>query len=454
MSLITSFFTAVWTRLLIVGDALVGLAKLIGIGITSLTGKGDSYGDRLKNALTAPDGQRLVFAVLRAFLPNLVLSRKLVASYDNNGTALVTRFEDVKEVIARDGDFEVVYAPRMIEITAGQNFFLGMQDTPDYTRDVSNMRIAVRRTDLPAIVQPIAAKRAAELVAAARGRIDVPHDLTLRVPAQLMDVYFGTPGPSEAKMIEWTTVMFWYLFIDLAADAALDKRALLAAQECRAYLDEAIQKRKAAPTSADDVLNRCLAMQKAGLPGMDDLGIRNNLIGLLIGAVPTTSKAAIQALDVLLDRPEALAGAQRAAQADDDALLARHIFEGLRFSPVNPVIYRRAVRDTIVAAHTFRARAIPKSTMVMAGNFSAMFDRLKVDDPASFRTDRPWDNYILWGDGLHTCFGAHINQVLIPAILKPLLKQKGLRRAAGPAGQVDTQGTPFPAHLTLEFDAA
>ena len=32
---------------------------------------------------------------------------------------------------------------------------------------------------------------------------------------------------------------------------------------------------------------------------MDDLGIRNNLIGLIIGAIPTTSKAAIQALDQL-----------------------------------------------------------------------------------------------------------------------------------------------------------
>jgi cytochrome P450 len=82
-----------------------------------------------------------------------------------------------------------------------------------------------------------------------------------------------------------------------------------------------------------------------------------------------------------------------------------------------------------------------------------MFDRLKLTQPGKFRTDRPWDDYILWGDGLHTCFGAHINKVLIPAILKPLLKQQGLRRAPGPAGQIDTQKTPFPVHLSLEFEA-
>jgi cytochrome P450 len=276
----------------------------------------------------------------------------------------------------------------------------------------------------------------------------------LRVPTQLLDVYFGTPGPSEREMIAWTTDMFWYLFIDLSADPTLDKRALQSAAQCRTYLDGVVRDRKARPSSADDVLNRCLTMQAAGLPGMDDLGIRNNLIGLVIGAVPTTSKAAVLALDQLLERPDALAGAQRAARADDDALLARHIFEALRFNPVNPVIYRRANRDTVVAAGTLRARKIRQFTMVLAANYSAMFDRLKLYDPESFRTDRPWDSYILWGDGLHTCFGAHINQVLIPAILKPLLQQKGLRRAPDASGQIDTGGTPFPVHLRLEFDAA
>jgi cytochrome P450 len=195
-------------------------------------------------------------------------------------------------------------------------------------------------------------------------------------------------------------------------------------------------------------------MQVAGLPGMDDLGIRNYLIGLLIGAVPTTSKAAVQALDQLLDRPDALAAAQHAARSDDDALLGRHIFEALRFNPVNPLIYRRATNDTVIARNTFRALAIPKSTMVLAVNLSAMFDRLKLTDPGSFRIDRPWDDYILWGDGLHTCFGAYINMVLIPAILKPLLKQQGFRRAAGAAGQIDMEGAPFPAHLKLQFDPA
>jgi cytochrome P450 len=452
MARIAGLFRTLWIRLLIVVLGLAALGRLIGIALASLVGLSGTVASRLAARLTAADGQRIVCDVARAFLPNLVFARKLVAAYDNGGTALVTRFDDVKDVLRRDDDFEVVYGPRMMRITDGANFFLGMQDTPAYTRDVSNMRLAVRRDDVPVIVQPFAAQRAAALVGALPGRIDVPQDLTLRVPAQLLGAYFGTPGPSEPEMIAWTTIMFWYLFIDLAADPDLDTRALAAAASCRAYLDATIQARKAAPTEADDVLNRCLALQRAGMPGMDDTGIRDNLIGLVIGAVPTTSKAAVQALDQLLLRPDALAGAQRAARADDDALLARHVFEALRFNPVNPVIYRRATRDAVIAPNTLRAVSVPKSTMVLASNLSAMFDRLKVDDPTRFRVDRPWDNYILWGDGPHTCFGAHINQVLIPAILKPLLARRGLRRVAGDLGQIDTEGTPFPVHLWLEFE--
>ena len=71
--------------------------------------------------------------------------------------------------------------------------------------------------------------------------------------------------------------------------------------------------RKANPNPKDDVLGRYLALQAAGMPGTDDLSIRNNLLGLIVGAIPTTSKCCAHALDQLFDRPEALQGAKDAA---------------------------------------------------------------------------------------------------------------------------------------------
>jgi hypothetical protein len=58
---------------------------------------------------------------------------------------------------------------------------------------------------------------------------------------------------------------------------------------------------------------------------------------------------------------------------------------------------------------------------------------------------------MLWGYGMHTCFGAHINRSVMPAILKPLLAKPGLRRAPGNAGRIDGGGTPFPQHFSVEW---
>ncbi|GEO98794.1 cytochrome P450 [Methylobacterium haplocladii] len=454
MSLVANLFRALAVRLGALMAALGALARLAVIGGRAASSGTGTVGDRLKGALSEPAAQRLAFTALRGLLPNLLIGTRFITSYENTGTAIVTRFGDVKEVLARDGDFAVVYGPRMRMITGGRDFFLGIDDTPDYTRDVSVMRLAMRREDVESVVRPFAARRAAERVADTPGRIDVPAELSLRVPAELVGSYFGTPGPSRQDMIDWTTILFWYLFIDLNADPDVDARAVEAAGRLRAYLDATIARRKAgSPEPRDDVLGRCLALQASGTPGTDDLAIRNNLVGLLIGAVPTTSKAACQALDQLLDRPDALASAQRAARANDDAALAAHVFEALRFNPVNPLIYRRARREATIARATLRALTVPAGTMVLAANLSAMFDPLKLAAPEEFRTDRPWDDYILWGDGLHTCFGAQVNHALIPTILKPLLQKPCLRRAAGPAGRIDPGKTPFPVHFVVEFDA-
>ncbi len=100
--------------------------------------------DGLKKHLT--DHPEPVFPILRRIKPIVLLKN----------FALVTRYEDVQEVLARDDVFQVPYAEKMEIITGGQNFFLGMQKSPDYDRDVSNMRSAMRRDDMARIASIVA----------------------------------------------------------------------------------------------------------------------------------------------------------------------------------------------------------------------------------------------------------------------------------------------------------
>jgi len=448
---VENFFVAIWCTLLVWGQGLWAILQLIGIAIKAAFA-GGGIKKNLAAAFALVPTQRLVLSVLRAFVPNLVLKRQIVKAYDNTGTVVVTRNEDCLDVLNRNDDFEVVYGSRMVKLTEGKNFFLGMQPGWDYTRDTSAMHLAMRMSDVPVAVGPRASELATKLVTDSDGKIDIVPGLTLQVPWDMTNTYFGVGGPDAASMQDWTTTLFWYLFEDLGADPTFDAKAMDYAGKMRDYLDGAIKKRKAKPTKSDDVLNRCLALQKAGTPGMDDLGIRNNLLGLLIGAIPTIAKASCFALDELLNRPDQLRRAQTAAARDDDAAMAQFIWEALRFNPHNPVVYRRATRDAVIAPSTLRARKAPKGSIVFATTLSAMFDPLVIPEPSVFRADRPWSQYIIWGYGMHTCFGASINQAVIPAILKPLLAQKNLRRAPGAAGQIDMGGTPHPQHFHLEFD--
>src|SRR5262249_29410308 len=209
-----------------------------------------------------------VFAVLRRLKPVLIVKN----------TALVTRYEDVQEVLARDSVFQVTYKEEMEVIGAGSNFFLGMQSTPEYERDQSHMRTVIRRQDLPARVVPFVAKTAESLISASGGHLDLVGQLGRVVPMRLIATYFGCPATSEEDLARWSTVMFQYLFTDQENDPAVDAAARVAGEKARAWLDQVIAERKKQAAQLDDVVGRCLALQNAGVPGMDDQSIRNNLL--------------------------------------------------------------------------------------------------------------------------------------------------------------------------------
>jgi len=396
---------------------------------------------RLKTA--ALQNPEPLFAVLRSIKPIL-----LVKNY-----AIVARFEDVQEVLSRDDVFQVTYREKMEIVEGGSNFFLGMQNSPEYERDVSHMRAAIRREDVGTIIAPFVQETARRQVMNANGRLDVVTQLGQLVPVRLIAEYFGCPPQSEVELADWATAIFQFLFVDLDDDPAVGQAARDAAGKTRSYLDQAVGARKAHPNPKDDVLGRCLAMQQIGLPGMDDLAIRNNLLGLIVGAIPTTSKCCAQALDELLKRPPEFAAAQAAAVAGDDALLARYVFEALRFNPNNPALFRVTGQDYPLAKGHIHGVTIPRGTTVVALTQSAMFDERKVDQPGEFRIDRPAYIYMHFGYGLHNCFGRYINQVQIPGILKPLLACKALARAPGDAGKLVYRG-PFPASLNVTFESA
>lgn len=367
--------------------------------------------------------------------------------------ALVTRYDDVCEVLGAHDAFSVELYARKMEALTGP-FILGLDDAALYRHDHTILRAAVRPADLPWI-SSFVAETAEELLDNADGRIDVVQGFADLIAHRTLGTYFGTPGPDAATFVGWTRLLFQEIFINVRDDPDLWRSSKAAAEAACAYMDGAIAERKQALADGaaprDDVLDRLLALQGKDQPSLDDLAIRINLVGLAIGWLPTASKALSLAMEELLNRPEELAGAQRAALADDDAAVRAYVWEALRFRPQNSGLLRKCTVERTLAAGTARQETIREGVIVYAATQSAMNDEQVFSEPERFRVDRPEADYLHFGHGLHTCFGEPINRVQLPQMAKALLRRPGLRRAEGRAGKL-SWNMLFPKGLTLAFD--
>ena len=90
----------------------------------------------------------LIFRIARNTVPILIVTFK------GKRFALVTRFDDVAEVLTHPNVFDVIYAPKLNLLMDGGNIFLGMRDTPESTQDRSSMRLAAPRAEALTRIRP------------------------------------------------------------------------------------------------------------------------------------------------------------------------------------------------------------------------------------------------------------------------------------------------------------
>ncbi|MGH2943671.1 MAG: cytochrome P450 [Solirubrobacteraceae bacterium] len=362
--------------------------------------------------------------------------------------------EDVKEVLGDPERFTVgLYGPKMTAITGP--FILGVDDTPLYHHDHAAMDRAVTREDLPRLAGAMYGA-ARELVAACRddGEIDVVSQLADPALDRMVTEYFGTPGPDTATQLRWARNVFQELFINVGNLPTVRERALADAAEWRPHLDRLVEDRKsrieAGRDVPDDVLTRLLRYQGEGEPNLHDIAIRHNLLGMITGWIPTISNAFARVVEELLEREDELERAQRAARAGDRALVAAYVFEASRFRPQNFALLRYVAADTTIAAGTDRETEVKAGSTVFAATLSAMHDERAIEAPDEFRVDRPWSDYMLFGHGMHTCYGQQIVRAQLPALAAALLEGPRIKRARGGDGRLRFEG-PFPSGLTVRF---
>jgi cytochrome P450 len=400
--------------------------------------------NRLKSAVTAwvidtavPLGLRL----LRWLRWNPRVGKIVVAS----------RYDEVREVFLNDQAFRVPYAEKLSVIMGGQPFFLGMDDTEQYRLDTAAMRKVVQLADIAARLAPTVEKLGEKAVTGAGGRLEVVDSLVRQITFDLYRNYFGITDPPDGDLRVWATRLFEFQFVDAGNEPALRAEVNDIAPKLRNHIQSLMDTRRASDQKVDDVLGRCLKLQKQGVPGFTDDQIRSSMMGFIVGGPPQPPMVVPQAMEQLLRRPDALAGAQQAARDNNDELLAGYVFEAMRFDPLAPFLPRVATRECTIAEGTPRAVTVPKGAQVLVAFSSAMMDERRLPEPKEFNPRRLPHEYIHFGYGLHQCFGIHMNRVLLPLMLKALLKRENLRRVPGAEGRLRKRGA-FADTLYVEYD--
>lgn len=413
------------------------------------------------------DNPRETFKEMRAERPVITTNGIPTGSEPEfTSTVVVALRKDVIEVLGNWEVFSVrIYGTKMDD--AMGPFMLGRDHSIYNLVEKPYMRRLMPPSDFPRIKTLVtghcadAIKEGTTIVTDPQtgrsvGRIEVVNGVGRKVPIRLTGSYGGFPGPDEASMFRWSRATQADFFKNTKGDRKVHADAVKAGQELSVYIPQLIKEKRArliqSPDSEDTILARMLKEGTARVKSITDDRTVILTAGLLIGAGETTEAAVVKSLDELLRRPEQLQGAILAAKNNDDALLAKYVWEALRFVPGNSALPRYAEQDYVLAKGTSHETKIAKGSIILAGTLSAMFDSTFVKNPEEFRLDRPDDVYFLFGYGHHRCLGDYVSMIQVPQIVKSLLRLKNIRRAPGKDGEIDTKGGPFPESFHVEYD--
>jgi cytochrome P450 len=137
----------------------------------------------------------------------------------------------------------------------------------------------------------------------------------------------------------------------------------------------------------DSVL-RLVELSRSKALNFDVKRVIQNVGGLLIGAVETTSHEVVSALEYLMAQPEVLARAP--ALGNDPTAADGFAFEDLRFKPAFPYFFRMCEQDTVLGRGEPRGAGIATPETVLAVTPPAMFDPRAISQPETFDPTCGW----------------------------------------------------------------
>lgn len=366
---------------------------------------------------------------------------------------LVALYDDVIEMLNMPKIFTVaLYKPKMAE-----GYLMCHDEDALHYREKSLMQSLLNREDLPRVRQ-LVAESAQAILKKAGNKIDAVPDYCRKIPALIVQQYFGLVGINIKSLMEWSYWAQVDTFYNQPFDIVTpeERKHIIASHDesgkrleeyiTALMLGQSISLKLHLPwriiqlikngiqtllgrkvTAQDNIVQRML---RTDFPPEMDFNIKRvgiNAGGLLIGTIETTAQASVQALQYILQNPAVCQQAKAAALSTDTRAFDGIVWEALRFVPISPYMFRQTSCDYSLAKGTARETIIKANTNVLALTQSAMFDIKAFENPEAFVPNRNWYHYFTFGYGSHECLGKYIGMVMIPEMVRQMLLMPNLQ---------------------------
>jgi beta-dihydromenaquinone-9 omega-hydroxylase len=298
-------------------------------------------------------------------------------------------------------------------------------DPPDHTR----LRGLIRHDFSPRgvrIWRPFIEKVCGELLdeAVAMGDIDLVQQAIILQPVRVITTLVGVPS-DDLKRLKLTAGVLESFVANarvgppdelepddpdesvLRLQAA--KQALSGVAGLSAFLRRLIEERRAQPPR-DDLVSKLFAEEEGRVSENEILWL---CLTLLVGGQETMTHFLGNMLDALLNHPDQLRKIRERPE-----LIGPTIEETARFYPPVQNVFRTATTEV-----TIGNTRIPKNARVELSFAAGNRDPRKFPDPNQYVVDRVTDGHLGFGEGIHTCVGAHLARLQATTFLRMLLER-------------------------------